>query len=167
MRRLMMLMPLLAAACSGGNPAKDAAQDAKDIAAVNAAQDAKPPAKPIAPQPILYFDVTKNKLYGSGCNFVASDGGMGAVLLAQNEKAFMKLDDNIVALAADKGSTALPQGGWSRYSGKEYALTLTKIDGGNTKKAGVIDMFDGQLVVTDPHDQIVYQAKGNVQCKPM
>lgn len=167
MRRILMLLPLLAAACSGDKPAGTAAQDARDIAQVNAAQNAKPPAKPISPQPILYFDVTKNKLYGSGCNFVSADGGMGAVLLAQNEKAFMKLDDNIVALAADKGSTALPQGGWSRYSGKEYALTLTKLDSAAAKKAGVIDMFDGHLVVTDPHDQIVYQAKGNVQCKPM
>lgn len=162
-----MLLPLLAAACSSQNPAGTAAQDARDIAAVNAAQDVTSPTRPITPQPIVYFDIRDNKLYGSGCNFVPDGGGMGAVLLAQGERGVIKLDGKLVLLAADKGSKALPQGAWSRYSGKEFALTLTRIDDGKAKKNGVVDLFSGQVVITDPHDSVVYNAKGDVQCKPM
>lgn len=161
-----LVVPLFLAACFGQGEDK-AAQDARDIAAVKAAQNAKPPAKPITPQPIVYFDIVSNKFYGSGCNFVAVDGGMGAALLAQEERGIIKLYDKPVVLAADKGSTKLPQGAWSHYVGKEYALTLTKIEGGKATRNGLVDMFDAQLTITDPHDQVVYNSKGTAQCKPM
>ena len=51
-------------------------------------------------------------------------------------KVLMKLDGKLVVFASDKGSTQLPQGAWSRYSGKEYALTLTRIDDGKAVKNG-------------------------------
>jgi len=166
-RKIVLMAALLAGACSGEDAADKAAQDQRDIAAVNAVQNATPPAKPVAPQPILFFDITKNKLYGSGCNFVAVDGGMGAILLAQSDRAIIKLDEKLVILAADKGSTKLPQGAWSHYVGKEFALSLTRIDDGKAGKNGVVDLFDGQMVLTDPHGSVVFNAKGNVQCKPM
>lgn len=156
----------LLGACSQGGGG-DAAQDARDIAMVEAAQKAKPPARPIAPEPILFFDITKHKLYGAGCNFVPDGGGMGAVLLAQADRAIMKLGGDIVTLASDTGSTKLPQGSWSRYSGKAFAVSLTETDGGQRTRNGVVEAFTGHLVVTDPHDQVIYDARGNVQCKPM
>ncbi|MCW1381827.1 hypothetical protein OLX02_03225 [Novosphingobium sp. KCTC 2891] len=167
MRCVLPLVIFALAACSQQTPAEKAAADARAIAEVNAAQDVKPPAKPIAPQAIGFFDITQNKLSASGCNFVADGGGMGAVLLAQAERAVMKVGDKLVILAADKGSAALPQGAWSRYSGREYALTLTRIEGGKASKAGVVEMFDAKVTVTDPHDQVVYDARGQAQCKPM
>lgn len=167
MRAGLIGIVLLAAGCSGQSPADKAAQDARDIAQVEAAQDVHAPPRPVNPQPILFFDITKAKLYGSGCNFVSADGGMGALLLAQTERGVIKLNDKLVILAADKGSKALPQGAWSHYTGKEYALTLSRIEDGKAVKNGVVELFDGQVVITDPHDNVVYNAKGNVQCKPM
>lgn len=168
MRRLLPLIilspaMLIPAACSE----KPKQSDAEAIAQVESAQDAKPPAKAIAPQAIDYFDIKDNKLVASGCNFVADGGGMGAIAMAQADRAVIKLDGKIVALAADKGSTRLPQEAWSHYSGKEYALTLTLVQGGKRVMNGVIEMIDAHLVVTDPHDQVVYDSKGSVQCKPM
>lgn len=160
----MVVGALLLPACSQKS---DPAQDARDIAQVDAMQKAKPPAKPITPQPMAYPDITQHKLYGAGCNFVADGGGMGAIVLAQGQRAFIKLDGKIVMLASDAGSTKMPQGSWSRYSGREYALTLTRADDGKVGDNNAADTFTGHIVITDPHDQVVYQARGNVQCKPM
>ncbi|BEV00810.1 hypothetical protein [Novosphingobium olei] len=164
MRRLIMPFALLALAACSSKPKES---DEQAIAQVQAAQDAKPPARMIDPQPIGYFEIRDNKLIAAGCNFVADGGGMGATALAQGERAAIKLDGHIVVLAADKGSARLPQEAWSHYSGKEYSLRLTRIDGGKHVVNGAVEMFDAQLTVTDPYDQVVYNSKGTAQCKPM
>lgn len=163
MRRLLPLAILSLAACSS----KPQQSDAEAIAQVEAAQNAKPPAKPIDPQAISYFDIKDNKLVAAGCNFVADGGGMGAVVMAQGERAAIKLDGQIVSLVADKGSTKLPQGAWSRYTGKAYALTLTQVQDGKHEVNGVIEMIDAHVTITDANDQVVYDANGSAQCKPM
>ncbi|MCW1986177.1 UNVERIFIED_ORG: hypothetical protein M2348_001927 [Sphingomonas sp. R1F5B] len=164
MRSIVLALPLvLLAAC---HKAPQQSDDAA-IAQVEAAQKERAPAQEISPQVIDFFDITKGKLTGSGCNFVPDNGGMGAVLLAQEDRGLIKIKDQIVVLAADKGSAKLPQHGWSHYTGREWALTLTRIDDGKAKTMGVIDSFDGQLVISDADSRPVYTAKGNVQCKPM
>ena len=142
---------------------KDSEQtDEQAIAAVNAAQDAKPPVKPIAPQAILYPDIEQNKLHGTGCAFVAEGGGIGAVLLAQGDRAYIKLEGKIVALASDAGSAKMPLGSWSRYTGKDYALVVRA---NGTVPAIDANRFDGGLTITDPFERPVYQARGNFQCR--
>lgn len=165
MRRLSVLLPLAALAACG--PQAPRQSDAEAIAQVKAAQAAKPPARPIAPQPILYFDVTQHKLYGSGCNFVPDGGGMGALVLAQPERAVLKLEDAIVTLAADKGGARLPQGAWTHYSGKAHTLSLTRLGDRPDAQNGVVTLLRAQVTITDPHDRVVYAAKGDLQCKPM
>ncbi|WP_225207151.1 hypothetical protein [Novosphingobium huizhouense] len=164
MRRLLApLAPLALAACSNAPQQSDAAA----IAQVEAAQKAKPPARALDPQPIGYFDIKDNGLIASGCNFVADGGGMGATALAQGEHAAIKLDGKIVTLAADKGSTQLPQGAWSHYTGTEFALSLARVAQGKHSVNGVVEMFEAHLTITDPHDQVVYDSNGTAQCKPM
>ncbi len=136
--------------------------DEQAIAAVNAAQDTKPPVQPIAPQAILYPDIDQNKLHGTGCAFVADGGGMGAVLLAQNDRAYIKLEDKIVALASDAGSAKMPLGSWSRYTGKEYALVVSA---DRPVPASDVARFAGGLTITDAFERPVYQARGSFQCR--
>jgi len=159
MRRSVLAGLVLLGACNTQSPAEKAAADAGDIAAVERAQNQRPPIVPITPKPILFPDIKRAALYGPGCAFVAEGGGMGAVLLTENKRAAIKPKDEIVILASDPGSTPMPQGTWSRYVGKAYALTLTRADGGTD------GAWNGKLVVTDPGDQIVYEASGQVQCK--
>ncbi|ABD26565.1 hypothetical protein Saro_2126 [Novosphingobium aromaticivorans DSM 12444] len=140
-----------------------APSDAEAIAAVEAAQDGKPPVKPLQPQPILYPDITQNKLHGTGCAFVADGGGLGAVLLAQDKRGIIKLDGHVEVLAPDAGSHKMPKGSWSRYTGKERALTLTAI--GPITPAGGADQFKGKLIITDAFERPVFEATGDVQCK--
>ena len=151
---------LLLAACS---PQKSAAErrveDDRAIAQVNAAQEIKPPPKPIEPQPILFGDIQKYDLFGAGCAFAPGDS-MGAVLLTRSKIAYLLLDGRPVRFASDPGSTKLPLGTFSRYVGKELALSLTR-PGDETGEA---TRWAAHLVVTDPYDQVVFQADGQVQC---
>ncbi len=87
---------------------------------------------------------------------------MGAVLLAQDDRAYIKLGDKIVALASDAGSAKMPLGSWSRYSGREYALVI-KADG--PAPASDSAQFEGGLVITDAFERPVYQARGSFQCR--
>jgi hypothetical protein len=126
-----------------------------------------PPANAIEPGTIDYFDITKNKLYGSGCNFVADGGGMGAILLAQGAQAVLKLDRKLVKIAADKASKPLKQGSWTRYSDPAYTLTLNPVEDGKGKVNGVVEMLTAQMTLSDGAGKVLFTAKGQAQCKPM
>ena len=155
---LALLAVMVLAGCNEKEPS-----DEQAIAAVEAAQDNKPPVQPIVPQAILYPDITQNSLHGTGCAFVAEGGGMGAVLLAQDERAYIKVEGSIVALASDAGSARMPNGSWSRYTGKEYALVIAAQ--GTAIPASDADKFGGTLVISDRFERPVYQASGNFQCR--
>jgi hypothetical protein len=146
MRKAMVLGGLLVlAGCSGG----------------------KPEVPQLALQPILYFDVTQNKLYGSGCNFVPSNGGMGAVFLAQAQRGLIKVDDHVVTIPVAADAGPLPQDARTHYSGVLYSASLTRVPNGPKKTLGVVSVFTGHLVITDARHQTVYDATGDTQCKPM
>lgn len=155
---LMSLAILALGACSGKEPT-----DAEAIAAVNAAQDGKPPVRPLDLQPILYPDIKQNKLHGTGCAFVADGGGLGAVFLAQDKRGVIKHGDHVLVLAPDVGSATMPKSSFSRYTGKENAVTLTAV--GPVKPVGTTEQFKGKMVVTDAFERPVYEATGDVQCK--
>ena len=151
---------LLLAACT---PHKSAAQkrteEDRAIAQVKAAQAVKPPPTPITPQPILFADIQKYDLSGAGCAF-APGTSMGAVLLTRTKIAYMLIDGHPVGFASDPGSAKLPLDTVSRYVGKAMALSLTRA----ADVAADATRWSGHLVVTDPFDQVVYEADGQVQC---
>ena len=153
------LLALLAACAPQKTAAEKRAEDDRAIAQVNAAQEIKPPPKPIDPQAILFGDIQKFDLFGAGCAF-APGGSMGAVLLTRDKVAYLLLNGRPVRFASDPGSTKLPLGTFSRYVGKELALSLTRTG----DEAGEATRWAGHVVVTDPYDQVVYQADGQVQC---
>ena len=154
----MALMLTLAACAPQKTAAEKRAQDDRAIAQVNAAQAVKPPPKPIDPQPILFADIQKFDLFGAGCAF-APGNSMGAVLLTRAKVAYMLIDGRAVRLASDPGSAKLPLDTVSRYVGKELALSLTR-----SGEAAGETRWSGHLVVTDPFDQVIYEADGQVQC---
>jgi hypothetical protein len=137
------------------------------LPALAACSGGKPDVPKLTLQPILYFDVTHNKLYGSGCNFVPADGGMGAVFLAMEDRGLIKLDDHILAMPVAPDAAPLPQGAHTHYAGPLYAATLVPLAGGKHKRLGVVSVFTGHLLITDARRQTVYEATGDTQCKPM
>ena len=151
---------ILVAGCGEKKSAAEKrAQDDRAIAQVNAAQEIKPPPKPIDPQPILFGDIQKFDLFGAGCAFAPGDS-MGAVLLTRDKVAYLLIDDRPLRFASDPGSAKLPLDTYSRYVGKEMALSLTRATGA----ADEATRWAGHLVVTDPLDQVIYEADGQVQC---
>jgi hypothetical protein len=140
----LSLSTLALAACSGG----------------------KPPLPQLVLQPILYPDIAQNKLYGPSCNFVPSDGGMGAVFLAQPTQAFIKIDDHVVPIPLAANAGPLPQGAHTRYAGPLYAATLVPVPGGKHTMIGAVPVFAGHLTITDAKAQVVYDATGDTQCRP-
>ncbi len=126
----------------------------------------RPEAPHLALQPIDYFDINQNKLYGAGCNFVPAGGGLGAVFLAMESRALIKVDGHIVAIPAATETLALPDGAHTRYAGPLYSATLTAVPGGKHKATGALAEFDGHVVITDAKGQTVFDANGDTQCKP-
>ena len=160
---MLLALALLAACTPQKSAAEKRAADDRAIAQVNAAQEVKPPPKPIDPQPILFGDIQKFNLFGAGCAFAPGDS-MGAVLLTRDKVAYLLLNARPVRFASDPGSTKLPLGTYSRYVGKELALSLTRTGDEAGPETGEATRWAGHVVVTDPYDQVVYQADGQVQC---
>ena len=159
MRQAAVVLALLATACGGATPEEQAALNAREIATVEAASSLMPPRERLDPQPILFPDIQSAALYGPGCAFVPEGGGMGAIVMTQGQRAAIKLEDQLVVLASDPGSIAMPHGTWSHYVGKTHALTLFRVDG----KADIAG-WRGKLSITDPKGQVIYEATGLVQC---
>ena len=147
MRKIVMVC-LALAACSGGNPGT------------------KPDMPQLVLQPILFPDITQNKLYGPACNFVPSNGGMGAVFLAQAERGVIKIDDHVVAIPLAGETASLPQGAHTRYAGPLYAASLTPEPGAKQKSVAGMTVFTAHLTITDAKGQKVYDASGDTQCRP-
>jgi hypothetical protein len=145
------------------SPAEQAAEDDRAVAQVEAIQKQRPPPRPIFPQPIAFADIQAHALYGAGCAFIA-EGSRDAVLIARDKAGYLKLGDRIVRLASDPGSASLPIGGWSRYVGKEFAVTLGKADRAGEPRGGAGLRWPGGMTITDPFDQTVYGARGWLEC---
>ena len=155
-----MVAALALAACADEpTAAEKKAADDRAIAEVEAVQKQKPPPQMLEPQPILFGDIQRFNLFGAGCAF-APEGSMGAVFLTREKVAYLKLEDRIIRFASDPGSAKLPLGTVSRYIGKEFAASLTRTDG---EDGGAV-RFAGHLTITDPFDQVVYDADGLIQC---
>jgi hypothetical protein len=142
---------------------RDRVTDDRAIAEVEAAQRQKPPTNPIAPEAILSADLQAGKIAGAGCAF-APDTSTGPILLAKASTAYLKLDGHVVRLASDPGSTPMPLGTWSHYTGKAYAARLESDGDVEPNGADKSVQGPGRLTVTDPYDQVIYQAAGSVQC---
>jgi hypothetical protein len=136
------------------------------ILALAACSPVKPAMPQLALQPILYPDITRNKLYGASCNFVPSNGGMGAVFLAQATQAIIKIDDHVVPIPLAANAGPLAQGAHTRYAGPLYAATLVPVPGGKHTMMGAVPVFAAHLTITDAKAQTVYDATGDTQCRP-
>lgn len=163
MHRVALVLPFLLAACAGEpSEAERNAQEEADIAAVEKAQEI--PAEPVTLQPIGYPDIEKHNLFGAGCNFAASGGGLGALALAMENAAFIKIEGKIERLAPDIGSPELPLDTRGKYDGKRYSITLDIAEGEGAQDGMATVNFPAKLVVRNERDQVVYEESGLAQC---
>jgi hypothetical protein len=160
--RLPLLALLLLSACDSGPSADEQAMAAeRDVAMVEAANDITPPLQEVTPAPILFPDIERYDLFGEACNY-APGTSLGVRVVARQSDAFMKIDGEVVRLAADAGSRELAMHSRTLYSGKDYSLRLAlNGDGAEPKEAGD---YEGSVTLRDAHGRIVYEGTGLAQC---
>lgn len=114
---------LLGACAEELSPAERAAQDERAIAMVEKANSALPRLREVVPEPIMLPDIESHAMLGAACNY-APGTSLATRVIARPVDAFIKLDGEILRLAADPGSRALPAGSRSLYDGREHTLQL-------------------------------------------
>ena len=163
MRQTAVLAALLLAACDSGLSSEEQSiQDERDISMVERANRALPPLKQITPEPILYPDIERYDLFGAGCNY-APGTSLGTRVIAREADAFVKIDGEMVRLAADPVARELPLSTRSLYNGREYSLRLSIENDGEQSGLETMD-YEGQVALYDAHGRSVYEGEGLAQC---
>ena len=126
-----------------------------------------PPQADIHPEEIDYQVMKTNNLFGAGCNFAAEGGGLGALVLAQEKEAIIKLEGKVVRLPADKASRLLSDFARTRYADGARILILAPIPGTLPAEIGQIQSLPTKLAIIDTVGRPLFSAKGQVQCKAM
>lgn len=146
-------------------PEEEAAAAARDVAMVEAANDVMPPLRQVTPDPILLPDIERWDLYGEACNY-APGTSLGTRVVAREADAFLKVEGEVVRLAADPGSRELPMRTRTLYSGKEYSLRLEidDADPGEPAPDGSTN-YEGTVQLRDEYGRVVYEGTGLAQCK--
>ncbi len=111
---------------------------------------------------ILYPDIERFEIYGASCAY-AEGTSLGAKVIARNEDAFMKLDGEVIRLAADPGAGELPYGSRSAYASDAYLLYLA-IEGEGRQSGEEVLEYAGTVELRDRVGEVIYEARGAAQC---
>lgn len=111
---------------------------------------------------ILYPDIERYEIYGASCAY-AEGTSLGAKVIAQNEDAFMKLNGEVIRFIADPGSSELPYGSRSAYTGDAYSLDLD-ISGDGMQSGEEVMEYAGTIELRDGNGEVIYRVTGAVQC---
>jgi hypothetical protein len=158
------MLPFVLASCGAREPtpAEKNAREEADIASVQKAQELPP--VPVSLETIGYPEIERYDLFGASCAFAPEGGGLGALALAMEAAAYIKVDGRIERLAPDPGSPKLPLGARGKYDGKRYSLILDIAEGEGEQAGMESTRFPAQLVVRNERDQVVYDTTGLAQC---
>jgi hypothetical protein len=126
----------------------------------NAAEKSATPA--IDAQPITYMDIESAKLSGPSCSYAAGKS-MGAVVMAMDDAAVMKVGGAIKRFTLDPQCDKLEKGTGSRYVAPGYVLDLAVKKESRSEQAGKVG-FQGSVRLSDGNGRVVYATEGDVQC---
>jgi hypothetical protein len=123
----------------------------------------KPPTTPtLDAQLITYMDIETAKLTGPSCNYAAGKS-MGAVVMAMNDRAVMKIGGALKRFTLDPQCDKLEKGTGSRYVAPGYVLDLAVNKESRREHAGTIG-FAGSVKLSDDKGRVLYATEGDVQC---
>jgi hypothetical protein len=88
---------------------------------------------------------------------------MGAVVMAMNSEAVMKLRGALKRFTLDPRCDKLEKGTGSRYVAPGYVLDLAVKNESRREQAGKVG-FDGSVKLTDGQGRVLYSTEGDVQC---
>jgi hypothetical protein len=123
----------------------------------------KPPATPtLDAQPITYMDIESAKLTGPSCNYAAGHS-MGAVVMAMDDAAVMKIGGALKRFTLDPQCDKLEKGTGSRYVAPGYVLDLAVKKESRSEQARKVG-FAGSVKLSDGQGRVLYSTDGDVQC---
>lgn len=142
---------LLAACAQAPTPEEQQLIDDAAVAAVEQANAQMPPVEELRPEIISEADVAKAGIEGARCTFMPGTNS-GPRLIARPLDAFIKLDGDMLRLAADSGSLELAGGFRTIYNGRAVVVRLAR------------QGDEGTITVLDPYGREVYVGSGTVAC---
>jgi hypothetical protein len=143
---------LLLAACQRTTAEQGAAQDARDVAWVEADQHVHAPVQRLDPQPLSPAVRKVYNLTANGCEFRAEGRAASApVLITGSVKAVLRAQGEPMVLAADSGSPRLAAGAYKQYTGRTHSAVLTR--------------EPASLTLRDRWERIVYFSRGQLVCR--
>jgi hypothetical protein len=153
----LALLPLLLLACDGTPAESPEVSDAQAVAAVEAAQNREPPPQAIMLEPIPREDIDRYNLHDQGCNLTRPNDGGAPLILINDGRAMVRVQGEMVPLAADVGGAQLGTRAWQHYSGKRFALTLKAIGSASLPA-------EGEAQVRDAWGRVVFATRGRIAC---
>ena len=166
MRRFALCVGLLALSACAEAPSEEeiAAENERIVAEVEAVNKAPPPLEEKVPEPIGYPDIEKHDMFGAACAY-APGTSLSARVIARETDAFVKIDGEVIQLAADPGSREMPGKTRSLYNGTAYSLRLTIDSEGREDPVSIgTEIFDGTVFLRDRYDRVIYQGASRVSC---
>jgi hypothetical protein len=126
------------------------------------APDKAPTIPALDAQPITYMDIEAARLAGPSCNYAAGHS-MGAVVMAMNDEAVMKIGGALKRFTLDPQCNKLEKGTGSRYVAPGYVLDLAVKKESRRENAGTT-AFSGSVSLSDGKGRVLYATDGDVQC---
>lgn len=146
-------------ACGPDDPARKAADDARDVAMVK--RMSKEPFNPIIPKPITRIDIERYGLDKPGCAFT-KDGAAVPVFIANADEGFMHIDADLKRFAAKTQSAELPGGARATYVGLASWVDLISLP--DTVGGGDPNAFPARLILHDAQERVAFMADGQLAC---
>ena len=159
MRISIVLLALTLMACSNEPNEEERAAAVAEVEA-----NRIPPPEELQLEPIRYREIEKHELYGAGCSFAPTGGGLAAVALAMPDTGHIIVDGEMLTLAADKGSAELPYLARSKYDGTEHSMELDLDQDAGEEVGAEVSDYPATLTIRNARDQIVYNQSGIAQC---
>lgn len=147
----LLALVLLASCADEPTPEEQRLIDDAAVAAVEQANARVPPVEEVRPQIITDADVAEAAIEGAHCTFMPGTNS-GPRLIARPRDAFIKLDGEVLRLAADAGSLELAGGTRTIYNGRAIEVRLAMHEG------------EGTVTILDPYHREVYAGSGTVAC---
>ncbi|MXO72139.1 hypothetical protein [Alteraurantiacibacter buctensis] len=145
---LILLLPSCAAEPSAEEQQR--IDDAK-VAAVEAANAMPPPLEELRPEIITEEDIAEARIEGAHCTYMPGVNSSPRLIVRPLD-AYMKLDGDMVRLAADSGSLELAGGTRTTYNGRAMVVKLA------------MDGDQGSITIDDAYGREVYAVTGTVAC---
>lgn len=145
-------LTLLLAACADEPSAEEQQRidDAK-VAAVEAANAMPPPVEDLRPEIITDADIARVGIEGAHCTYMPGVNSSPRLIVRPLD-GYLKLDGDMVRLAADSGSLELAGGTRTTYNGRAMVVKLA------------MEGDQGSITIEDAYGREVYAVNGSVTC---